>query len=116
MMNDAILAEVFDTLIDFEIVDSEAEFSRDWLGRSESYARGLRFHKTLPSIASIAICASKLQHYGRRLAAHGGHERMAERFLELSNACHAQINARCEATWLAALEKGPASAQTRAQV
>ncbi|SDF82212.1 hypothetical protein SAMN05660686_02409 [Thalassobaculum litoreum DSM 18839] len=108
-MRRTILNEVLDVLLEHRLVASESEFSRDWLGRSDSYMRGLRFHDALPSIGAIAICASKLQHYGYRLADAGRYEALAERFIELSDACHRQINARCEAAWLGELEKGPAS-------
>jgi hypothetical protein len=110
-MGKTVLNDVLTMLREHELVGSESEFSRDWLGRSESYLRGLRFHKEAPSIASVAICASKLQHYGRRLAATGEHDALADRFIELSEACHQQINSQCEATWLYPLEKGPASAK-----
>jgi len=47
-----------------KVVSSESEFSKDWLGRSECYLRSLRFKGTTPSVGCVAICASKLQHYG----------------------------------------------------
>jgi hypothetical protein len=55
--------EVFELLSQILAVDSESEFSRDWLGRSECYLRTLRFKQKKPSVGTLAICASKLQHY-----------------------------------------------------
>lgn len=43
-MRKTILNEVLDVLLEHRLVASESEFSRDWLGRSDSYMRGLRFH------------------------------------------------------------------------
>jgi hypothetical protein len=99
-MKKTVLNEVLKLLKEHRLVQSESEFSKDWLGRSESYMRGLRFHKDTPSISCIAICASKLQHYGQRLARTGMHDALSQRFIELSEACHRQINAESEALWL----------------
>ncbi len=107
-MKRAVLTEVLELLLEQELVASESEFSRDWLCRDSSYMRGLRFHNQLPSIASIAVCASKLQHYGNRLSQTGAHDELCERFLELSEACHRQINERATAQWVTALEMDPA--------
>jgi hypothetical protein len=115
-MRKAVLEDVLAMLKEHRLVDNESEFSRDWLGRSESYLRVQRFHKEAPSISCIAICASKLQHYGQRLAEKGGQDELAERFIQLSDACHQQINSQCEATWLRASEKGSASAKFRCAV
>ena len=84
------------------MVDSESEFSRDWLGRSECYLRTLRFKQVEPSVATIAICASKLQHYGNQLVHQTDHRWIGERFLTLSQQCHAQINQQSKAIWLGA--------------
>lgn len=111
-MGKTVLNDVLTMLREHELVGSESEFSRDWLGRSESYLRGLRFHKEAPSIASVAICASKLQHYGRRLAATGEHDALADRFIELSEACHRHINTQSEANWLCTDRRGHAAAKT----
>ena len=107
-MKHTVLTDVLELLLEQELVASESEFSRDWLCRNSSYMRGLRFHDQLPSIAAIAVCASKLEHYGDRLSQTGMHEELSERFLELSEACHRQINERATAKWLAASEMGPA--------
>lgn len=99
-MDKSVINEIFDLLRDIRAVDSESEFSRDWLGRSECYLRALRFKGTEPSVATIAICASKLQHYGNQLVDHGVHHWIGEQFLTLSQQCHSQINAQSKAIWL----------------
>ena len=105
-MRKAVLEDVLAMLKEHRLVDNESEFSRDWLGRSESYLRVQRFHKEAPSISCIAICASKLQHYGQRLAENGGQDELAERFIQLSEECHRHINAESETIWLCADRMG----------
>lgn len=100
-MEKTVINEVFDLLRDIRAVDSESEFSKDWLGRSECYLRTLRFKGTEPSVATIAICASKLQHYGNQLVQQTNHRELGAQFLTLSQQCHAQINAQSKAIWLA---------------
>jgi hypothetical protein len=95
-----ILNEVYELLKSKQLVSSESEFSRDWLEKSECYLRTLRFKGTKPSVGCVAICASKLQHYGQRLTETTAHEQMGKRFLQLSEACHAYINKQCTLTWL----------------
>ena len=99
-MDKTVLNEVFELLRDIKAVDSESEFSVDWLGRSECYLRTLRFKGAKPSVATIAICASKLQHYGNQLVKQTNHRGLGERFLSLSQQCHAQINEQSKAIWL----------------
>lgn len=100
-MQKTVINEVFELLHAIKVVDSESEFSRDWLGRSECYLRTLRFKGTKPSVATIAICASKLQHYGNQLIRQRQHKDLGERFLALSQQCHAQINQQSRAMWAA---------------
>ena len=64
-MQKTVLNEVFELLQQIGAVSSESEFSKDWLCRSECYMRTLRFKRVKPSVGTLAICASKLQHYGR---------------------------------------------------
>ena len=98
-----VLNEVFEVLKGIGAVRSESEFSRDWLGRSECYLRSLRFNGLESSVSSIAVCASKLQHYGRRMCATREHEQLGKQFLSLAEQCHKQINSTAERTWMAAL-------------
>ena len=47
----------------------------------------------------FAICASKLQHYGRCMTATEAHTQLGNRFIELSERCHKQINADAVGWW-----------------
>ena len=101
-MQRTVLTEVYALLKRIGAVANEAEFSRDWLGRSESYVRGLRFKGLGASTGSVAICASKLQHYGKRMCQSSAHRVLGKQFLELSRECHNTINEEAEALWFAA--------------
>ena len=59
-MERTVLKGVYELLRNIRVVANEAEFSRDWLGRSECYMRMLRFKGVGASTGSVAICASKL--------------------------------------------------------
>ena len=99
-MAETVLDEVYRELKAMELTRSENQFSVEWLGRSECYMRTLRFENQPPSIATIAICASKLQHYGQRMVKTDKYKREGTKFLALSERCHKAINADAEATWL----------------
>ena len=86
-----------------KVVSSESEFSKDWLGRSECYLRSLRFKGTTPSVGCVAICASKLQHYGVVMQKVDEHRRLWAAFVCISNDCHAYINAQFKSIWQSAL-------------
>ena len=101
-MKRTVLKEVYELLRNIGAVANEAEFSRDWLGRSESYARRLRFKGVGASTGSVAICASKLQHYGKRVFESSAHCELGKQFLQLSAECRNTINEEAEARWLAA--------------
>ena len=101
-MQRTVLKEVYELLRNIGAVANEAEFSRDRLGRSESYARGLRFKGVGASTGSVAICASRLQHYGLQMRDSSAHSELGKQFLELSRECHNTINKEAEAQWLAA--------------
>ena len=101
-MQTTVLTEVYALLKRIGAVANEAEFSRDWLGRSESYVRGLRFKGLGASTGNVAICASKLQHYGKRMSESSAHSELGKQFLQLSARCHNTINEEAEAVWLAA--------------
>ena len=94
-----VLNDVFGLLQQIGAVSSESEFSRDWLARSECYMRTLRFKQATPSVGTLAICASKLQHYASSLTATERHAQLANRFIELSEQCHRQINADAVRWW-----------------
>ena len=101
-MQRTVLNEVYALLKTIGAVANEAEFSRDWLGRSESYMRWMRFKGVGASTGSVAICASKLQHYGKRMCESSAHSELGKQFLQLSAECHNTINKEAEAQWLAA--------------
>ena len=44
-MQKTVLNEVFELLVQIGAVNSESEFSKDWLCRSERYMRTLRFKR-----------------------------------------------------------------------
>ena len=101
-MQGTVLKQVYELLRNIGAVANEAEFSKDWLGRSECYMRMLRFKGIGASTGSVAICASKLQHYGKRMYESSAHSELGKQFLELSRECHNMINEEAEALWLAA--------------
>ena len=101
-MEGTVLKEVYELLRNIGAVANEAEFSSDWLGRSECYMRMLRFKGIGASTGSVAICASKLQHYGLRMCESSAHRALGKQFLQLSAECHNTINEEAEAVWLAA--------------
>ena len=98
-MQKTVLDEVYDLLKNIGAVDNESEFSTDWLARSECYMRTLRFKQANPSVGTLAICASKLQHYGCCMTATEHHTQLGKRFIELSEQCHKQINADAVGWW-----------------
>jgi hypothetical protein len=98
-----VLNEVFAVLKRIGAVSSESEFSKDWLGRSECYLRSLRFNGLEPSVSSIAVCASKLQHYGVRMCDTEQHKALGEKFLDLADRCHSHINSTAGQSWMTAL-------------
>jgi hypothetical protein len=95
-----VLSDVYELLNSIGAVRSESEFSTDWLGRSECYLRTLRFRGSDASVGAVAICASKLQHYGTRMLHTEQHTELGKQFLQLSEQCHKQINAQSTAEWL----------------
>jgi len=98
-MQKTVLNDVFELLQQIGAVSSESEFSKDWLCRSECYMRTLRFKRVKPSVGTLAICASKLQHYGRCMTATEQHTQLGKRFIELSEQCHKQINMDAAGWW-----------------
>ena len=99
-MEKPVLNEVFELLKEIGAVGSESEFSTDWLGRSECYMRTLRFKKGQPSTGTLAICASKLAYYGRKLKEKQKHMEISDRMLQLSEACNRQIDHFGSAQWM----------------
>ena len=98
-MQKMVLNDVFGLLLQIGAVSSESEFSRDWLARSECYMRTLRFKQENPSVGTLAICASKLQHYGSCMTATDAHAKLSKQFIKLSEQCHTQINTDAKGWW-----------------
>ena len=99
-MTKTVLIEIYQLLNSIGAVRSESEFSTDWLGRSECYLRTIRFKGTDASVGAVAICASKLQHYGERMCATKQNTELGEQFIKLSKQCHKLISAQSTAAWL----------------
>ena len=98
-MQKPVLINVFGLLCEMCAGSSESDLCRDWLCRSECYVRTLRFKRDKPSVGTLAICASKLQHYGRCMTATERHIQLGKRFIELSEQCHNQINSDAVGWW-----------------
>ena len=98
-MRKTVLNDVFELLQQIGAVSSESEFSRDWLARSECYMRTLRFKQANPSVGTLAICASKLQHYASCMTLKNSHTELSQDFTRLSDQCHQQINAQAQSVW-----------------
>ena len=98
-MQKTVLDEVYDLLKKIGAVDNESEFSTDWLARSECYMRTLRFKQANPSVGTLAICASKLQHYASCMTATDAHAKLGKQFIKLSEQCHTQINTDARGWW-----------------
>ena len=101
-MEKSVLNRIFCFLREQGLVESESEFSRDWLARSECYLRSVRFKRAQPSVSTVAVCASKLHYYAEKMRECGTHSELAAQFSELSEQCHHYINSEAEAEWLAA--------------
>jgi hypothetical protein len=90
-MQKTVLNDVFELLQQIGAVSSESEFSKDWLCRSECYMRTLRFKRVKPSVGTLAICASKLQHYGRCMTATEQHTQLGKFFLNSANSVTSRL-------------------------
>ena len=88
------LEKIYELLKGIGAVQSEAEFSKKWLGKSECYWRSLRFKKATASVGAVAACASKLQHVGRSMRKKKLNDDSGHKFLELSEQCHNYIKSK----------------------
>jgi hypothetical protein len=91
-MQKTILNEIYELLRANNLVRSESEFSKDWLDKSDCYMRTLRFKNAAPSAGAVAICAIKLEHYGKLLAEKKSHTALAKAFRRYSEQCYEHIN------------------------
>ena len=88
------LEKIYELLKGIGAVQSEAEFSKKWLGKSECYLRSLRFKKATASVGAVAVCASKLHHVGMSMSNTELNADLGDKFLELSEQCHNYINSK----------------------
>ena len=98
-MQKTVLNQVYDLLKNIGAIDNESEFSTDWLARSECYMRTLRFKQANPSVSTLAICASKLQHYAICMTATDAHAKLGKQFIKLSEQCQTQIHTEARGGW-----------------
>lgn len=98
-MQKTVLNDVFELLQQIGAISSKSKFSKDWFCRSECYMRTPRFKRVRRSVGTLAICASKLQHYGDYMTATERYMQLGKRFIELSEQCHKQINSDAVAWW-----------------
>lgn len=66
-MRNSVIFKVVSELRNAQLVQSEQEFCRTWLGRSECYLRTMRFKRAQPSLGTIAICADRLRQGSERM-------------------------------------------------
>ena len=93
------LIRVYTILNAVGLAASQTAFSRQWLQRSESYLRGLRFNGAAPNIAVVAACASKLEHVGEALLLKHPRSGVGERLIELSDECMDWIREHSRSQW-----------------
>lgn len=98
-MKKKVLSEVFDLLHSVGLVSSEADFSRTWLCRSDCYMRTLRMKELEPGANTLAVCATKLDHYAE--SARWKHsEQIGESMRKLSKRCRQEIYSRAREEWM----------------
>ncbi|TQM94277.1 hypothetical protein BD293_2948 [Roseinatronobacter monicus] len=66
-----LLETVCDTLKDANLTRGEQDFCEQWLAKSSSYMRTLRFNELEPSAEALATLGSKLGYYSCELARRG---------------------------------------------
>lgn len=88
-----MIDEVFDELRRIGVVTSSSEFSTDWLGKQESYYRGLRNKNRQPSMHVLVSCACRLQRTSDSLLVYGDDQLRAKgrRMKRLARRCFAEI-------------------------
>ena len=88
-----MIDEVFDELRRIGVVTSSSDFSTEWLGKQESYYRGLRNKNRQPSMHVLVSCACRLQGTGDSLLVYGDDQLKAKgrRLKRLARRCFAEI-------------------------
>jgi|AntAceMinimDraft_12_1070368.scaffolds.fasta_scaffold83483_1 hypothetical protein len=101
LMSIKLLEHVRDELKRSGAVQNTPEFCRSWLGRSEGYIRTLRHHHLEPSVATLAVCANKLDYYAQHLKGSDEpeHQAFVARFEGLKGLCDQAIAKQAQAVW-----------------
>jgi len=88
-----MIDDVYDELRSIGIVNSCSDFSTVWLGKQESYYRGLRSKQRQPSIHVLVSCACRLQGTGDSLLAYGDdqHKASGRKLKRLARRCFDEI-------------------------
>ena len=88
-----MIDDVYHELCRMGLVSNSSDFSTVWLGRQESYYRGLRSKQRQPSIHVLVSCACRLRGAGDDLLAHGDHQHRASgrKLKRLAHSCLDQI-------------------------
>jgi hypothetical protein len=88
-----MIDDVYDELRSIGIVNSSSDFSTVWLGKQESYYRGLRSKQRQPSIHVLVSCACRLQGTGDSLLAYGDdqHKASGRKLKRLARRCFDEI-------------------------
>lgn len=84
---------VYDELVRIGFVENRSQFSKEWLGKQESYYRGLRNKNRQPSMHVLVSCACRLQGTGDSLLVYGDDQLRAKgrRLKRLARRCFAEI-------------------------
>ena len=91
-MENNLINEVYSSLSRYGIVDSEAEFSELFLGKSECFLRTLRHQRREPHLGIYAICQSHLQAAAHQLALNQRYQHISKELEQLAGRCHEIVN------------------------
>ena len=97
-MKNAILNETYELLREMKVVKNQSEFSREWLGKSDSYMRMLKFKDIEASTSCLTICGINLENYGKKMIETPITKETGKRFLQLSEQCIHWIKERARKT------------------
>ena len=102
----AVFDDTYKLLNSIGAVASKKEFYKDWLNRSDSYFRCLRFKNKQPSTQTLALCSSKLKHYSIVLTqkTDDDSKQLANNFASLANKFDAIIYTTSKAKWMDLME------------
>ena len=100
-----MIDHVFDELRNIGVVSNTSEFSTMWLGKHESYYRGLRSKQREPSTHVLVSCACKLQGVGDNFLTYGDshHKTQGRKLKRLARRCFEEITNNTRLTDYAAV-------------